>query len=90
MTVKNSPDLYVVWSNKYPLPNAVVGSQTDRVPAMPWVNQWEGKYEDVTFDAVSTTVTVTDIMGNTTVYTAKNGKVTIPVSGSLLYIRGIK
>ena len=90
MTVKNSSDLYVVWSNKYPLPNAVVGKQSDRIPAMPWVNQWQGRYEDVTFDAVSPTVTVTDIMGNTTVYTAKNGKVTISVSGSLLYIRGIE
>lgn len=90
MTVKDSDDLYVVWSNKYPLSNAVVGNQTDRIPAMPWMNQWNGRSEDVTFDAVSSKVYVTDIMGNMTTYTAKNGKVTIPVSGSLLYIRGIK
>ena len=70
--------------------NAVVGKQTDREPSLPWVDQWDGKYEDVTFDAAGSKVTVTDVMGNSKVYTAKNGKVTVPVSGSPLYISGIR
>ena len=90
MSVEGSGDIYTVWSNKYPLCNAVVGKQTDREPSLPWVDQWDGKYEDVTFDAAGSKVTVTDVMGNSKVYTAKNGKVTVPVSGSPLYISGIR
>ena len=44
----------------------------------------------MTFDAAGGKVTVTDVMGNIKTYTAVNGKVTVPVSGSPLYIDGIK
>lgn len=90
MSLNGGKNIHVVWSNKYPLCNAVVGNQTDREPSLPWADQWNGKYEDVTFDAAGGNVTVTDIMGNSKVYTAVNGRVTIPVSGSPLYIDGIK
>ena len=90
MSLSGGKNIYTVWSNKYPLCNAVVGNQNDREPSLPWTDQWSGKYEDVTFDAAGGKVTVTDVMGNTKTYTAVNGKVTVPVSGSPLYIDGIK
>ena len=90
MSLSGGKNIYTVWSNKYPLCNAVVGNQNDREPSLPWTDQWSGKYEDVTFDAAGSKVTVTDVMGNTKTYTAVNGKVTVPVSGSPLYIDGIK
>ena len=90
LTLKDSEPVYAVWSNKYPLSNGVYGKQTVRVPSMPWVDKWNGKYENVTFETAAEKVEVTDIMGNVKIYAAENGRVTVPVSGSVLYIKGIE
>lgn len=90
ITRKDGGDVYAVWSNKYPLSNGIYGKQTERVPSIPWIDKWTGKYENVTFETENGSADVTDVMGNKKVYTAKDGKVTVPVSGSILYISGIK
>lgn len=85
-------DLIVAWSNIYVHPQATsygVGNGVKRQPNLPWNNIWP-KSEDVVFTATSKTVKVVDTMGNTTNYKAKNGKVTIPLSGSPVYIYGVK
>lgn len=89
MTIKGSEDVYCTWSNTKPLPNGSGKHVSDRIVGMPWENEWD--YTDyVTYDAVGSKVTVYDVMGNATVYTAEGGKVTIPVTGSPIYIKGIK
>jgi len=85
-------DLIVAWSNIYVHPQATsygVGNGVKRQPNLPWKNIWP-KTEDVTFDATAKTVKVVDTMGNTTNYKAKNGKVTIPLNGSPVYIYGVE
>lgn len=82
----------VAWSNVFVPANSYTEGQSSgaaRTPTLPWNNQWE-ETETVTFDAANTTVTVIDTMGNATKYTAQNGKVTIEVSGSPIYIYGVK
>jgi len=85
-------DLIVAWSNIYVHPQATsygVGNHVKRQPNLPWNNIWP-KTEDVVFTATAKTVKVVDTMGNTTNYKAKNGKVTIKLSGSPVYIYGVK
>ena len=81
---KDNETAFVLWSNCSLLSNdAVEGTRT---PNLPWNNQWEDT-EDITVYSTST-VTVTDIMGNETEYTPKNNVVTIPVSGSPIIVTG--
>lgn len=85
-------DLIVAWSNIYVHPQATsygIGNGVKRQPNLPWDNIWP-KTEDVVFTATAKTVKVVDTMGNTKTYNAKNGKVTIPLSGSPVYIYGVK
>ncbi len=81
----------VVWSNKYKQPNTTaVGrvNKVERIPMPLWENRWiESDIRE--FDAVGDTVTVIDIMGNSKEYKAQNGKVTIEVTGSPIYVYGI-
>ena len=54
---------------------------------------WESRWlvsEKRTFDTDADTVRVIDIMGNVSEIPAQNGKVTIEITGSPVYIYGIK
>ena len=95
VTMKNGEKMIAAWTNIY----AVNGSTSETKyngydPILPWENQWKKngvlQTEEVTFDAVADTVTVTDTMGNITEYTPINGKVTIPLTGSPVYIKGVE
>ena len=82
----------VAYSNSEVLTNGKknsIGTTGDRTPTLPWNNQWT-KTDDTVFEAAGNTVTVYDSMGNKTEYKAENGKVTIPLTGSPVYIHGIK
>ena len=89
LTKNDGSQMYVAWSNANPLPNAMRYTTKDRIVGMPWQNQWTDS-ETVTFETAESKVTVTDIMGNSKVYNPVDGKVEIPVTGSLVYIEGIK
>ena len=89
LTMKDGDPMYAVWSNANPLPNAIRTRLGDRTIGMPWQNEWT-KSETVTFSATGNRVTVTDIMGNSQVYTPVNGRVQIQVTGSPIYIEGIE
>ncbi len=85
-------NMIVAWTNIFMLPNSNsqgVSSGLLRSPNLPWENQWEAS-EKVTFDAADDVVTVVDTMGNSKKYKAKGGKVTIPLTGSPVYIHGVK
>lgn len=90
--VKLTTELYgevtVAWSNCAPQPNdAMPQTRPERRAAYPWVNTWQESYA-VTLKASGGRVTVTDLMGNDTVYTASGGKVTVPLTGSPVIITG--
>ena len=89
LTKNDGSQMYVAWSNANPLPNAMRYTTKDRIVGMPWQNQWTDS-ETVIFETAESKVAVTDIMGNTQIYIPVDGKVQIPVSGSLVYINGIK
>ena len=89
LTKNNGKTMYAAWSNAYPLPNALRTRMGDRLIGMPWQNEYS-KSETVTYTATGSKVTVTDIMGNSQVYTPVGGKVQIQVTGSPIYIEGIE
>lgn len=83
-------NVIVAYSNNEILNNAkknAVGGTGDRTPTLPWNNQWT-KTDDTVFETNNKSVTVFDIMGNKTEYKASDGKVTIPLTGSPVYIIG--
>lgn len=81
----------VLWSNIFKQPNTTAPGRMKHqfrkfLPL--WTNRWE--QADVReFDAVGDTVTVVDVMGNSKEIKAVNGKVTIEVTGSPIYVYGI-
>lgn len=81
----------ILWSNIYKQPNTTIEGRVDKVERIPlplWTDRWIEK--DIReFDAVSDTVKVVDIMGNETIVEAKNGKVTLEITGSPIYVYGI-
>ena len=81
--------MYAAWSNAYPLPNALKTRMGDRLIGMPWQSEYK-KSETVTYTATGNKVIVTDIMGNSQVYTPVGGKVQIQVTGSPIFIEGIE
>jgi len=88
---KEDCDFAVLWSNAYELPNTTIAGRVDKVERKPmplWANRWE-ETEIREFDAVGDTVTVVDIMGNAREIKAENGKVSIEISGSPIYVYGI-
>ena len=91
--VETEDDKFVVlWSNIYQLPNTSVQGRVDkvkRIPAPAWENRWTTT-ETREFEAVGNTVKIVDIMGNEKILKAENGKVSIEVSGSPIYVYGIK
>ena len=89
MEMQNGENVYAVWSNAHPQPNAYYTHLSDRKIGMPWVNEYQ-ESETAVFETTGKKVTVTDIMGNTKTYTSVNGKVQIPVTGSLIYVKGIQ
>lgn len=89
---KDGTELAVLWSNIYMQPNTTAEGRinnVERIPFPAWENHWL-ETETRTFAAVGDTVEVIDIMGNKKVYTAKDGKVDIEVSGSPIFVYGIK
>lgn len=85
-------EVIIAYSNYEVLSNGkknAVGNTGDRTPNLPWNNQWQ-KVDETVFDAKGDVVTVIDIMGNRTEYKAESGKVTIPLTGSPIYILGAK
>lgn len=89
ITMKNGETMIVAWTNIYAVPGTTSTTLGNDSNILPWQDQWEVK-ENVTFDAVDETVIVTDTMGNTTEYTPVDSKVTIPLTGSPVYIKGVK
>ncbi len=79
--------VYVAWSNCAKLKNDSDYSSYLRDPSMPWENLWR-ESENLTITTSSKTVTVYDSMGNTKTYTASGGKVTIPITGETVFIKG--
>lgn len=85
-------DVVIAWSNFEVLSNGkknATGKTGDRTPCLPWKNNWT-KTDKTEFDAAKSVVKVVDVMGNVTEYKAKNGKVEIELTGSPVYIYGIK
>ena len=78
----------IAWSNCARLANDTIKPEM-REPTLPWENQWK-KAENVSFAASGTKVVVTDSMGNATTYKVENGRVTIPLNGSPVFIAGLK
>ncbi len=94
ITMKNGEKMIAAWTNVYAVNGSTSATKYNGYdPILPWENQWEKdgvlQTEEVIFDAVSDTVTVTDTMGNITEYTPVDGKVTIPLTGSPVYIKGV-
>ncbi len=82
----------VLWSNKYKQPNTTaIGriNKTERIPDSLWTNRWI-ETDKREFDAVGEVVTVVDIMGNSKEIKTSNGKVTLELTGSPVYVYGIK
>jgi len=88
VTMENGETMIAAWTNIYAVPGTTSKTLGSDVQILPWQNQWL-QTEEVTFDAAGDTVTVIDTMGNTTEYTPVNGKVTIPLTGSPVYIKGV-
>lgn len=89
---KDGSEFAVVWSNIYVQPNTNAYGRVnnlERIPMPAWQSRWL-ESETRSFDAVGDEVTVMDIMGNTKTYAAENGKVTLEITGSPVYIYGIK
>lgn len=88
---KDGSEFAVVWSNIYIQPNTDAYGRVnklERIPMPAWQSRWL-KSEMRTFDTNLDTVTVTDIMGNSKYYKTENGKVTIEITGSPVFIYGI-
>ncbi len=88
----NGEKMSVMWSNVYMLPNTTaIGrvNRTKRIPMPSWENRWT-QTETRSFDAAGDTVRVVDIMGNEKIYNAVDGKVDIEISGSPIYVYGLK
>ena len=90
---KEYGEVWMAWSNILMPPNTigpplVAGWLGQRPRVMPWQNQWQVT-EAFTFYAGNNNVIVRDVMGNETVFhTDLNGMVTVPLSGSPVFIRG--
>jgi len=85
-------DVVMAYSNKEVLSNgkknALSGSDNRRAN-LPWNTQWS-EIDETEFTAKGNSVKVVDIMGNEKVYTPdSDGKVTIPLTGSPVYIYGV-
>ena len=84
-------DFAILWSNVYKQPNTTAEGRMvheERIPMPLWANRWI-ETEIREFDAVSDTVTVVDVMGNSREIKAENGKVKLEISGSPVYVYGI-
>lgn len=89
---KDGEQFAVVWSNIYVQPNTDAYGRVNNLERMPmpaWQSRWL-KSETRSFDAVGDEVTVMDVMGNSKTYKAENGKVFLEITGSPVYIYGIK
>lgn len=85
-------DVVIAYSNFEVLSNGkknAVGKTGNRTPNLPWESQWK-QVDETKFKATGEKVKVVDIMGNISYYTADNGYVTIPLTGSPVYIYGVK
>lgn len=81
----------VIWSNAYQQPNTSAEGRVNevkRIPMPAWETRWTEK-EMRTFDTELDEVKVVDIMGNSKLIKAENGKVSIEVSGSPIFVYGI-
>lgn len=80
--------MIVCWTRK-DLPYTDKGIARD--PIMPWQNHFGVNPEEQVFEAIGTEVIVTDCNGRDTVYKADaNGNVTIPITGEIYFIKGVK
>ncbi len=89
---KENGNFTILWSNIYMQPNTTAEGRVNKVQRMPldlWETRWL-KTETREFDTVSDTVRVVDIMGNEKIYKAENGKIELELSGSPIYVYGIK
>ncbi|MBQ2710157.1 MAG: hypothetical protein IJF67_17920 [Clostridia bacterium] len=81
----------ILWSNAHPLPNTTAEgrvNKVERIPAPAWEDRWEK--ETRVFDAAGDTVTVADSMGNERTIAAVDGRVTLEIGGSPVYVYGLK
>ena len=92
VTKKDNTEFAVLWSNIYVQPNTSAYGRVnglERIPMPAWESRWL-KSEFRSFDAAGDKVTVVDIMGNSKTYIPENGKVTLEITGSPIYVYGIK
>ncbi len=88
---KENEEFAILWSNVFKQPNTTAEGRMvheERKPLPLWANRWE-ETEVREFDAVGDTVTVVDVMGNATAIKAVDGKVSLEISGSPIYVYGI-
>lgn len=85
-------DVVIAYSNAEILAEGkknTLGTSNKRNANLTWNSQWS-KTDPTVFTALADSVRVVDIMGNTTVYKPdENGKVTILLTGSPVYIYGV-
>lgn len=82
--------VYVAWSIKG---ITYTSDETGyvREAKMPWVSDWDytgTTHDTITIQTSASSVTVYDMMGNSTTVNASNGAVTIPLTGEPCYIVG--
>ncbi len=82
--------VFVAWSNIDPQDCDVLSAGIPVDPHLPWSPDNFTGTEDLVMDAIGSTVKVVSLGGKTTTYTAVGGKVTIPVTGSPVFIFGAK
>lgn len=81
-------NVLIAYSNAEVLSNGkkdINGAPGFRTPSLPWNSQWK-QTDSLELETDMLQVSVYDIMGNVTVYEADNGKVSIPLTGSPVYI----
>ncbi len=85
----------MAWSNAEVLPNGkkrANGTVGDRLPTLQWENQWK-QTDPTSFEvAKGGTLEIIDLMGNSTklVDDDNNGEITVELTGSPVYIIGVK
>ena len=85
--LSDNSQVTIAWSNCSRVQNDT-GSNEMREATLPWKNQYKSS-ENITFNAIEAVI-VTDSMGNTKSYQPSGGTVTIPLTGSPVFIKGIQ
>lgn len=88
MNRKGRGDIALLWSTTQLNELDTGDSGAKRKAMAPWTNRWT-KSETVTYRAAGSSVTVTDVMGNSTTVPVSGGKVTLELTGSPVFVTGL-